>query len=280
MNRSVKLPLIYVVCLAIAGLFISAIGAWFSVTGLASLFAGAAVAVGLMAAGLEFAKLVIAAYLHRGWHRTHFLMRLYMSLSVVILSIITSLGVFGFLSNAYQKSSLELNAYQLKLESAEGEVTNTQTEVDRIQALIAQVPANQITKKIKLEAEMKPRLDELKKRRDDTLHNIGEMKLQMLQTHTKVGPLIFVSRAFHMEMDNVVKYLILIFVAVFDPLAICLVIALSAATQWREEDAAAEARGDFASEAPINPDSHRADQEPFEATMEFAPETEKSRDIA
>jgi hypothetical protein len=145
---------------------------------------------------------------------------------------------------------------------------------------MAQVPANQITKKIKLENEMKPRLDELQTRRDQTLREISDMKLKMLETHTKVGPLIFVSRAFHLEMDTVVKYLILIFVAVFDPLAICLVIALSAATQWREEDARGEVftssaafpaatlpAGAVAS-APVAP----TQAAPFEATMEFAPE--------
>src|SRR3954469_18080527 len=97
---------VYITLLAIAAFSISSIGATFSIFGLTSLFAGAVFSVGLMAASLEFAKLVTAGFLYRYWGHINHLMRAYLSAAVVTLCLITSMGIFGFLSNAYQQSSM------------------------------------------------------------------------------------------------------------------------------------------------------------------------------
>jgi hypothetical protein len=236
------MPLFYLYGLGLAGIFISTVGAWFSVSGLASLFSGAYFAVALMAGGLEFSKIIIVAYLHRAWPRTAVPLRIYMTASVIVLSGITSLGIFGFLSNAYQQSALELGSQQVEIEGVESDQRRAQEEIDRIQSLIAQVPQSRIVRKINLEKEWTPRLNELKHRREEGARALTQFKLAMLKTNTKVGPLIYASKAFHVPMDTAVKYLILVFVSIFDPLAICLIIAFSSALRQREEGEQAPAR--------------------------------------
>ena len=91
---------LYISALILAAVSVSVLGAAFSVSGLARLFSGAALAVTLMAASLEFSKFVVAAFLHRTWKQLNFLFRTYLLLSVIVLSVITSMGIFGFLSDA------------------------------------------------------------------------------------------------------------------------------------------------------------------------------------
>src|SRR5579862_8299378 len=103
---------LYIVLLGSAAILISLTGATFSIVGLTSLFAGRALTVGFMAGSLEFAKLVAAGFLYRYWGHINRLMRGYLSMAVIALSAITSMGIFGYLSAAYQKSSLPLKEKQ------------------------------------------------------------------------------------------------------------------------------------------------------------------------
>ena len=241
------MPILYLLSLGFAGLFVSAIGAWFSVTGLGALFSGASFEVILMAGGLEFSKFVVAAYLHRTWTQTNWFMKSYMTTAVVVLSIITSLGIFGFLTNAYQKSTQGLKTFQIQLSSLEEEEKKVQEEIDQIQQLIDQIPESRITKKINTQKEYGPRLSELREEQVRLSEDIRNLNIQLLETNTKVGPLLFVAKEFDLSVDSVVKYLTLIFVFVFDPLAICLIIATSHAFLLREQSrgpsASASVRG-------------------------------------
>src|SRR5687768_16688758 len=97
---------LYITLLAIAALAVSVTGAIFSMVGLTSLFAGAVFSVAIMAGALEFAKVVTAGFLYRYWGHVNHVMRVYLSAAVFVLSVITSLGIFGYLSNAYQTSSI------------------------------------------------------------------------------------------------------------------------------------------------------------------------------
>src|SRR5580658_5077833 len=99
---------VYIRLLAITAAMIALTGASFSIIGLAKIFAGAATAVAAMAGALEVAKLVVTGFLYRYWGHIHKLMRVYLCFAVVTLVGITSVGIFGFLSNAYQVSSLQL----------------------------------------------------------------------------------------------------------------------------------------------------------------------------
>src|SRR5580698_1711472 len=112
---------VYIALLVISGLCISTIGATFSIFGLAKLFAGAALSVAFMAAALEFSKLVVAGFLYRYWGHINPIMRIYLSAAIVVLVCVTSLGIFGYLSEAYQRSSLDMKTEQIQLKALNDE---------------------------------------------------------------------------------------------------------------------------------------------------------------
>lgn len=222
-----------VVGLIFSAFAVSVLGAAFSVFGLRDLFSGAALAVILMAASLEFAKFVLAAYLHQRWKVLHGFMKSYLVCAVAVLSLITSMGIFGFLSNAYQSSSATLETEELKLSALKGQMDRHKTEIERLTKVMEEIPANRVTKRLEARKEIEPVINELNKNIAQAAGQIDLANLKILEVKQKVGPLIYISRAFKVDIDDVVKYLILVLVFVFDPLAISLVIATSEALSAR-----------------------------------------------
>jgi hypothetical protein len=223
-----------IIGLIAAATAVSLFGAIFSILGLGALFSGAIKAVFGMGASLEFAKFVLAAYLHQRWKFLNLLFKSYLTSAVVVLSLITSMGIFGFLSDAYTSASQELETENIRLVSLQADQSRVKSEISRITKSIDEIPANRVTKKIQTRQEYEPALKLLNQDLAGIEKRIGDVNLQIAKVKQKVGPLIYISKAFNMGIDDVVKYLILLFVVVFDPLAICLVIATSEALQSRE----------------------------------------------
>lgn len=227
---------LWVVCgLAVSSVSVSALGAWFSIEGLGKLFTGAVLSVWAMAAALEVAKFTIAAFLHQVWPRLNILFKAYLLASVVTLSGITSLGIFGFLSDAYQESSTVLESETIKLETLKSNQVRLEQDIERINKSIEEIPDSRISKKMKARAEAEPAILELRKKQETITAEITQASLKVLAVKDKVGPLIYIARVFKMDIDLVVKYLIFAFVLVFDPLALCLVVAFSMALKIRRE---------------------------------------------
>jgi hypothetical protein len=219
--------------LIVSAVCVSTLGAAFSINGLSQLFSGAATAVIAMSASLELAKFVLAAYLHQSWKRLNFLFKAYLLLAIVVLSVITSMGIFGFLSNAYQSASSVLEAETVKIDARKADLARANEEIARLNKSVDEVPANHITKKMQVRAELEPALVILRAKVERFNQDITQANLQIIEVKKKVGPLIYITKAFKTDIDDVVKYLIMIFVFVFDPLAICLVIATSEALETR-----------------------------------------------
>ncbi len=226
---------VYITLLAIAAFLISAIGATFSIFGLTSLFAGAVVSVGIMAASLEFAKLVTAGFLYRYWGHIGPIMRNYLSVAVVILSIITSMGIFGFLSNAYQQSSMQYRRHKIDMDGLKAKETLIRDEITKIEKFINEIPSNRITKKFSMYEESRYRVQDLNTDNIEIQKQMQELQVKMLHVQTDIGPMLYVAEIVDVDVDTVAKLLILIFVSVFDPLAICLVFALSLAIRLKEK---------------------------------------------
>jgi hypothetical protein len=227
------MALFYIGGLAISAAFVSILAATFSVSGLAKLFSGSAVAVLLMGASLEIAKFVTAAFLHRVWSKLHWMYKAYMFTAVVVLSLITSMGIFGFLSDAYQSSSTDLTEYTIKLESLKADRQRYTDEVARLNKQVDEIPLNRVTKRAELRKETEPQIKELLAKDEVAAGQVRDMDLKIVEVKNKVGPLIYIARAFNKDLDTVVKWLILVFVSVFDPLAICLVIATGEAIRMK-----------------------------------------------
>ncbi len=225
----------YIILLGLTAGTVSLVGATFSISGLAKLFSGAPLAVMVMAGALEFAKLVAASFLHANWRQLHFVLRLYLSIAVAVLMSITSLGIFGYLSYAYQHTSSELKNTMVKLEYMNSEDRKVQEEITRLQKELDDVPANRVTKKLELQKELEPRFDALKRQSIELQMRMREENLKKLSFQIEIGPVVYVAQMFNKSMDDVATWLIIVFVFVFDPLAVSLVLATSFAIKNRDK---------------------------------------------
>ncbi|MGE0634257.1 MAG: hypothetical protein AB7O96_17715 [Pseudobdellovibrionaceae bacterium] len=220
--------------LIVSAISVSVLGAGFSILGLADLFSGAVMSVMAMAASLEFSKFFIAAYLHQAKDRLGLTFKVYLGVSVVVLSCITSMGIFGYLSGAYQEASSTLEAETIRQAGLMADKTRMLQEAERIQKGIDEIPVTRISRKMEARKEFEPILANLNAEIAKTTKLMTEGDLKIIEIKKRVGPLIYIAKAFNVDIDSVVKYLILILVLVFDPLAICMVIAVSESLQSRK----------------------------------------------
>lgn len=246
------------IMLALA-LIVAGCAGYFSVWGLSQLFAGASTAVIIMATGLEIGKIVTTTALHRYWKKISGLLKTYLTISVIVLMLITSAGIYGFLSNAYQKTANKLEIHEGEISVFEGKKTLFQNNIDDNEKVI-----NQKNKRIdqlsELRSTQETRLDaatnnrnrsgartdiqnsntEIQKLSDevdglnqknsalnDSINKYNTMVLELKagsEVAAEVGPLKYISELTGTPMAKVVNFLILLLIFVFDPLAVALVL--------------------------------------------------------
>ena len=223
----------FIPLLGLTALYVAGNAAFFSVFGLSKLFAGATLSVIFMASSLELAKLVTAAYLYRYWGIINRFMKTYLLVGVITLILITSAGIFGFLSNAYQGATIEFEKQSTTLLYKEDRLG--QLEEDKVylkeelsQAVNA-LPDNYPTAKRQLREEYNPKVLEINDQILGIKQEIGDLKVALIETGVDVGPAIYLARAFGTDIDTVVKFFIFILIFVFDPLAVSLVVAYQVA---------------------------------------------------
>lgn len=244
---------IYIRLLTVAAFTIAVTGAMFSIWGLSQLFAGAPTAIIFMAGALEFSKLVASGFLYRYWGHLHRPIRYYLSFAVVTLVAITSVGIFGFLSSAYQASSVGLKAQQLKIQGLVGENDAIVGQIAEMHKFIDEIPSNRISRKFEFRKRYEPEIKRLQEQSREMIARIETEKTAMLKTHVEIGPAIYLAQSLGMDIDTVVKWLILFFVSVFDPLAVCLVLCLNIAIRLREKYRGNEQRiGSYAFTSPVD----------------------------
>ena len=224
----------------LSALLIAGSAAFFSVFGLSKLFAGATFAVIIMASSLEFGKLVAASFLYRYWDKINFLQKFYMSLATVILILITSAGIFGFLSNAYQGATVEFEKESTALIFKEDRLEQLEEDKvflkEELEEAIAELPDNYRTARRKLREDYQPQISEINKQMIELKGEIGTLKTALVQTGVDVGPVIYLARTFDTDVDSVVKFFIFVLIFVFDPMAVMFVISYNVALQHTEED--------------------------------------------
>ena len=213
----------------LSALLIAGSAAFFSVFGLSKLFAGATVSVIIMAGSLEFGKIIGASFLYRYWNKINYWLKIYMTVGVVTLVGITSAGIFGYLSNAYQGATIQFEKQSTTLLYKEDRLV--QLEEDKVYLKeelgqsLSSLPDNYITAKRQLREEYNPKVLELNDKILDIKQEIGDLKVGLIETGVDVGPAIYLARVFKTDIDTVVKFFIFILIFVFDPMAISLIIA-------------------------------------------------------
>ena len=239
--------MLFITIVALSALFVASCAAFFSIKGLITLFSGSSLAIGVMASSLEMGKLVAASFLHTYWKKINFLLKLYLCLAVLVLMGITSLGIFGFLTDAYQVHSARVNTFDTKIASLTLEKNSIdqailertdriktltdlrQTQEQRIQtAGNLKAPREQAYKSIaEANEEIQKKEKEVSEARQKATiidKEISELKIS-LNTTTDVGSFKFIADALHTDVDTSVQYFIFTLIAVFDPLAVALVLA-------------------------------------------------------
>ena len=213
----------------LSALLIAGSAAFFSVFGLSKLFAGAALSVIIMAGSLEFGKIIGASFLYRYWNSITRWLKVYMTVGVITLVGITSAGIFGFLSNAYQGATIEFEKQSTTLLYKEDRLEQLEEDKvylkDELEQSVNSLPDNFPTAKRQLREEYNPKVLELNDMILGIKQEVGDLKVGLVETGVDVGPAIYLARVFNTDIDTVVKFFILILIFVFDPMAISLIIA-------------------------------------------------------
>ena len=216
-----------------SGLLISSVAAFFSVTGIAQLFSGSFWSVVVMTGSLEFGKLVAASFIYRYWNLVNWLQKMYTVIAVVILIGITSMGIFGFLSNSYMGATVEFESMITKLEVYKEQLVTLEEDKDflkqELEASVNALPDNYVTAKRKIRNEYNPLIQEKSIQIGELKNTIGELEIQMVDTGVDVGPLIYISETFGTDMDTTVGWIMFILILVFDPLAVLMIISFNIA---------------------------------------------------
>jgi len=247
------------VLVGLSAILVAGCAAYFSVTGLGVLFAGASISVMVMAGSLELAKLVAATYLKQEWDTLKGFNKWYLTISVGTLMLITSAGIFGYLSNAFQQQNLGLQkierdiaVYQTQITKNDGEIARYTTQLTNQQNirnsqeanLSKQIDKDKSTSRVsqmirtadKEITSVSKRIDELTKQNNVALDSINAIKNNNIELEREVGGFRFVAEAFNVPLNTVVKFFIFIIVIVFDPLAVALIIAFNGLIMKRKEE--------------------------------------------
>ena len=243
-------------------LSLSAVAAWYSIIGLTAIFAAAVMPIIIMGGILEVAKITTTVWLHEHWHRCRWLMKLYLVPAVGMLMLITSMGIFGFLSKAHIDQVLPTGdaAAQIQIlderiviqqeyiNQARKDMTVLNDQIDRYNELGA------VTRGVRAREQQKQEREELLSQIDTAQQTITQLREQRAPLATsvraieaEVGPIKYIAALIYSDnpdtdlLEKAVRWVIILLVVVFDPLAIMLVLAANQSITWRREQLAVPA---------------------------------------
>jgi len=226
-------------------LAISAVAAYYSIVGLMAIFAGATTAIAIMGIVLEIGKLICASWTFQNWKTSPVSIRSYFILAVVVLMLITSLGIFGFLSRAHITQSSPTGLLVERIERIDLKIDQRQTQISRYQgrldtldqALQRYIELGAISKGLAKIGAMdnetnllKTRVSKLEMEIDELTDEKYELKTNLSLAEVEVGPIRYVASMLYddvseSQLEEAVRWIIILLIFVFDPLAVVLVIA-------------------------------------------------------
>ena len=249
-------------------LALSASAAWYSIIGLTAIFAAAKIPIIIMGATLEVSKLVVASWLYRNWKEIPFLMKTYLTGALLVLMFLTSMGIFGFLSKSHADQSINSGDVLAKIEMLEQKIQLEQTKIDSANTTLSQLDAqvNEMigrstsTRAINRSITIRKQQD---KERSMLTQSIQESqtkingfreelipyKTQNRQLEAEVGPIKYIAALIYGEnadenlLEKAIRWVILLIVGVFDPLAVVMLIAASWSMKHRSDLESASGSG-------------------------------------
>ena len=247
--------MLFIFLLGLSAFLLAGSAACFSVLGIATLFAGSFYQVAIMAGALEFSKLIATSFLYRYWDKTSVFLRTYLIIAILTLMGITSMGIFGYLSAAYQVNSAKYTQVDSRIELIETQKKTLDGELLQINVRLDTLNKSRISQEQRLPnlssraakpiyddiarsaeeiKQLNKRIQELQTAKSQTDSQIIELKEQIVGTKD-IGTFKFIAQAFNTPLDNVVKFFICVLIVVFDPMAVSLVLAFNIATKKSEQ---------------------------------------------
>ena len=235
----------------LAGLLLSGTAAYYSIIGLLAIFPGAVLPITLMGSSLEFAKLVAASWLYRNWSIAPRVIKGYFVFAILILMFITSLGTFGYLSkvhletsNAVSDNSIEIARLEAEEQSTRIQLSNSQKQLDLIDKIVSESAdanrANSImTRQMNSRAASVKSIEELSAKLAKIKQDLAPLQRTNLKAEAEIGPLKYVAELIYGSdakdhFGSAVRFVIILIVLVFDPLAVSLLIAANISYTTRE----------------------------------------------
>ena len=235
----------------LTALGISAVAAYYSIVGLMAIFSASAMSIAIMGVVLEIGKLITASWLYQNWKKVPFLLKSYLTLAVVVLMFITSMGIFGYLSKAHIDQGKGVAEIYLKVERVDNRIETERNTIARYEkqltnldtALNRYLDLGAVSKGLAKREEQEPErrelvrlINESQKRIDDFLTERSEYQLQINSFEVEIGPIKYISALIYGDealdyIDTAVRAVILTLVFVFDPLAVLLLISANMSFQ-------------------------------------------------
>jgi RecA/RadA recombinase len=239
----------------LVALSLSTVAAYYSIIGLTMIFAAAFWPVVVMGSTLEIAKVVTASWLYRNWNQTSFFIKSYLTVAVIILIGITSMGTFGFLSRAHIEQNLNITTGDAdRLAIIESQIENKKTVISDYDKQLKQIDdaLSKITEKGRGESSLQA-ADKQRKTRNEivakknaeniALSSLNEERIRVgskiKKTEAEVGPIRYIAEAIYgdrPDLDRAVRMVIMLLVLVFDPLAVVLLIAANQGLTPKKEE--------------------------------------------
>ena len=267
--------LIFTLLVFLTAISISVIAAGYSIVGLATLFAGAVVPIIAMGSALEVGKLVAASWLYHNWRNKLVpqSIKAYLTMAVIVLIFITSMGIFGFLSKAHLDQVRPVSSNEIKIELITNQIERQQIVIDRSQKTLTlldqtlekYIDLEYVTRGLKEREKQKPERDALTLAINEASDKIGELTLEKStlaleqdKIEAEVGPIKYIAELIYGEegardhFDEAVRWVIIVLIFVFDPLAVLLLIAANISLRSRKvakEEAKTKIQRDFQKEA-------------------------------
>ena len=229
----------------VTSLAIAAVAAWYSIIGLTAIFSAAVIPIIIMGIVLEIGKLVAASWVYTYWKETAKLLRAYLVSAVVILMLITSMGIYGFLSKSHIDAGVGTNQTYVKVERLDSRIQSEQRVIDRAEkqlrtlddALERYIELGEVSKGLNKREEqeqerklLQSTITKSQNKIDVYLDEKSEYELEIRNFEVEVGPLKYIAALIYGDdaksmLDETVRYVILLLIFVFDPLAVLLLIA-------------------------------------------------------
>jgi hypothetical protein len=244
----------------LVALSLSSVAAWYSIIGLTAIFAGAVIPVIIMGSILEVGKITTTVWLHKYWHRASWVLKLYLVPAVIALALLTSMGIFGFLSKAHMDQGITSGDSQAKLSLYDEKIKTQRDNIELARKALTQMDnqvdqrlsrgdsENSAERAVQIRRQQAGERTKLQKEIGDAQKEIAKLNEERApiaaenrKIEAEVGPIKYIAALIYGDttdnntLESAVRWVIILLVIVFDPLAIALVLAANASKKWDEE---------------------------------------------